>query len=336
MNIEIWKVVKDYTNYKVSNLGNVRHITNKNLRKFCNKSGYNKVSLYHPEKSRELAVHRLVAIAFIDNPLNLLTVDHIDRNPFNNKLDNLRWASHSEQNQNKTKKSQNANHRQIYQLNKDTKEIIKLWDSLQDIENELGIIESNVRRVCKRNGELTSGGYSWKYNEDLIANDEIFIDAYTDESKTEKLGIQVSNYGRLKIIANNIINGNITQEGYMIYTNKNKKYQVHRLVAYSFLDSINKSDNQIYINHKDSNKTNNKVDNLEWCSAYENNIHKILNNGEARKVVQYNKDNSVYKIYDSMEVASKETGINKNTLITRVKRGVEFINGFKFKYETKT
>lgn len=332
--MEEWKEIKNYTNYQVSNLGNVRHTINKNLRKFSNKSGYNKISLYSSDKLKEMFVHRLVAITFIDNPLNLPTVDHIDRNPFNNNVLNLRWASHLDQSNNRNLDNFNTNqYRQVYQLNRDTKEIIKLWSSLQLIEKELKITESNIRRVCKRPNELTAGGFSWKYNEDLIENDEIFIDAYTNEHKIEKLNIKVSNYGRLKMESGRFTFGNVNEEAYMNYSNKNnKKYQVHRLVAYSFLNATNKLENQKYINHKDGNRSNNKVDNLEWCSAYENNMHKILKNAKSKKVVQYNLDNSVYKVYDCMEIASKETGINKNTLINRVNKGSKFVNGFKFKY----
>lgn len=45
-------------------------------------------------------IHRLVAETFIPNPENKPTVDHIDRNPNNNCLSNLRWATHSEQRDN--------------------------------------------------------------------------------------------------------------------------------------------------------------------------------------------------------------------------------------------
>lgn len=59
---------------------------------------------------RSIPVHRLIALTFLDNPKNKPTVDHIDRNPKNNNLSNLRWATYSEQNKNQvwTEKKQNA------------------------------------------------------------------------------------------------------------------------------------------------------------------------------------------------------------------------------------
>ena len=56
-------------------------------------NGYYNVNLQY----RRYRLHRLLAEAFIPNPDNKPTVDHIDRNPQNNSLDNLRWATGKEQ-----------------------------------------------------------------------------------------------------------------------------------------------------------------------------------------------------------------------------------------------
>ena len=58
-----------------------------------NKSGYRAVM--YQRKSHQ--VHRIIARAFLDNPGNLPTVDHTDRNRVNNKVDNLRWADYKMQ-----------------------------------------------------------------------------------------------------------------------------------------------------------------------------------------------------------------------------------------------
>lgn len=51
-------------------------------------------------KGRKYYIHRLVAETFLPNPNNLPTVDHIDRNPSNNRVENLRWASRKTQSDN--------------------------------------------------------------------------------------------------------------------------------------------------------------------------------------------------------------------------------------------
>lgn len=73
---------------------------------------------------------------------------------------------------------------------------------------------------------------------------------------------------------NMIIKGSISDRGYLRVTIKRKTYRVHRLVAMTFL---NKYKNMVRneVNHKDGNKLNNCVDNLEWCSRKENNDHAI-------------------------------------------------------------
>ncbi len=64
-------------------------------------NGYYKVNLYKSSKHFNKYVHRLVGLAFIPNPENKPCIDHIDRNKTNNNLNNLRWATYSENNYNK-------------------------------------------------------------------------------------------------------------------------------------------------------------------------------------------------------------------------------------------
>ena len=61
--------------------------------------GYRRLSIKVNGKRKHYAVHRLVGIAFIPNPLNKPQIDHIDGNVGNNRVDNLRWCSNKENSQ---------------------------------------------------------------------------------------------------------------------------------------------------------------------------------------------------------------------------------------------
>ena len=105
--MEIYKKIIGYENYEVSNLGYVRNInTGKIIKSRLDKDGYYIIDLSNNNKRKTFQLHRLIALAFLPNPQNKSVVDHIDNNPLNNNVNNLRWASPSE-NQHNSKLSKN-------------------------------------------------------------------------------------------------------------------------------------------------------------------------------------------------------------------------------------
>lgn len=83
--------------YSVTHDGKVySHISNKWLRPGLNGDGYPTVVLRKNKKPRTIAVHRLVAMAFIENPENKSHVNHIDGDKTNNDYRNLEWVTPSE------------------------------------------------------------------------------------------------------------------------------------------------------------------------------------------------------------------------------------------------
>ena len=100
--MEEYRIIKGFESYSVSNLGNVRNDKTGKIMKLKNNGrGYYHIGLRKNDKQYYQYIHRLVGLAFIPNPSNKQTVDHIDNNPVNNNVSNLRWASFTEQQYNK-------------------------------------------------------------------------------------------------------------------------------------------------------------------------------------------------------------------------------------------
>lgn len=73
-----------------------------------------------------------------------------------------------------------------------------------------------------------------------------------------------SNNGGIQLLKEKILRPHNTKKGYLTVQLRNKRFTVHRLVAQAFIPN---PDNLPQVNHKDEDKTNNNVTNLEWCTA---------------------------------------------------------------------
>ena len=95
-NYAIWRPIKNYPDYLISNLGDVsseRFNKRIRLKPGKNSQGYYVVVLTKNKIRKTLRVHRLVAEAFIENKFNKLTVNHLDANKLNNNITNLQWVT---------------------------------------------------------------------------------------------------------------------------------------------------------------------------------------------------------------------------------------------------
>ena len=188
--MEIWKDIEGYEGlYQVSNLGRVksldRTITRSDgvkikikgkIRTFSKShKGYLYLSLTDVNKKRKtFKVHRLVAMAFVQNPDNKPQVNHIDGNKLNNKAENLEWVTNSENQLHALENGlvvRNINsHRskRVRQYTRDGK-FIKEYPSVAQVERELGFKSRHVATAC-RGEEKTAYGYVWKYADEQERN----------------------------------------------------------------------------------------------------------------------------------------------------------------------
>lgn len=185
-----WRTIPDWDAYEVSNLGEVRSVKDRifiypnGQKRICrpkmihittSKSKYCYVRLRQDVREERILVHRLVAIAFLDNPDNKPCVNHIDNNPSNNMVTNLEWVTMKENTQWMIKQGRfNRTESWLEKLNNsleyrrkavkgthlETGETI-FFKSIQEVK-EKGFLPSSVCSCCKHKRNMHKG-YRWEY-----------------------------------------------------------------------------------------------------------------------------------------------------------------------------
>lgn len=183
MNKEIWKLIDGDDRYYVSNLGNVKTIDynhqqiEKNLKPVIRNNGYKYVAI----NKKQLAVHRLVAMAFIENNDNKPFVNHVDGDKTNNKVENLEWCtakenmSHAFKNNlvnTRSVKQQRARRKTAKRMIEKNKikivqyskkhEYISEFNSIVEASNITGANAVHISR-CAKGFQKTCGGFIWEY-----------------------------------------------------------------------------------------------------------------------------------------------------------------------------
>lgn len=152
-------------------------------------------------------------------------------------------------------------------------------------------------------------------------------------------GYHADELGNIHGIKNTILSKWIDNVGYyqtILYQDGKRKYRrVHRLIAETFIENPN---NFKQVNHKDGDKLNNHISNLEWCDNSTNTQHgydKGLYYTTSRKieVKAYNKTTGKFiKEYESIRSMCEELCINRKT-VTSILKGIKITNNYDYTFE---
>jgi len=159
----------EYPNYIITRDGHVYNRSNGGRLKHNYNGTHPRVNLTNKlGKQVTRALHRLVALTYLDNPENHPNVYHKDGNTHNNHVDNLCWGQAAHESLDNYKK----NSKRVYQYTREG-EFIQEFESVSGAAKHIGVHHSSIRRAIKDNG--TSAGFLWKHE---------FTEQISDDFKT--------------------------------------------------------------------------------------------------------------------------------------------------------
>jgi len=330
---EEWKDIIIDTNFQVSNKGRVRNKNmNSLMKQRTNPDGYNVISI---GLKKCVLVHRLVAIAFIHNPNNYPSVDHIDNNRQNNNVENLRWSTPKKQCENRNWNKGDFILK-VQRINKDNGNVIETYNNIDDaveyiISNKLSTTKNkecikSLLRARLQGTYKTGYNYIWKYvnmntynlkNEEWKSVQEIIPTAND---------YKISNYGRVKNTKGVLVNGTNLGGYISIYIGiKGKRKKIHRLVAELFIPNPEK---KRCVNHIDGDPLNNTLENLEWNIHAENTQH-AMNTGLnpcCKQVEVIKLDTKNVSTYSNIKLACKKLNLKYDKVCEKLKKECKYID----------
>lgn len=181
--MEIWKEIPGLEGkYSASNKGRIKtHIgiymaKDRPLKLSSAPSGHLVVRIRYNDCTKTESVHRLIARSFIPNPENKEFINHKNGIPYDNRIENLEWATPSENSKHSfthlnRKGSQIGRtgglspHRRAVIQSTISGEIINRYDTVKQAADSIGLSSAAIIMACKKH--RASGGYAWAYEDNL-------------------------------------------------------------------------------------------------------------------------------------------------------------------------
>jgi len=307
------KFLPEFPDYSIREDGKIfRSVTRKSVT-FHERNGYlytHLMKIVNGEKKRtSIAQHQILALAFIPNPDKLLIVRHKNGDGLDNNIDNLEWSTRKEISQKRYESETTPKGgRPVIQYTLD-RQFVNRFESIKEASDETSCSANLIIEVCIGKRESTKK-FIWRY--------ETEKDPFADEEGEEWK--ELSNLEDYKISSNGRIYSMKTtrymthqkrKDGYIRVRLGGSNYYVHKLVTRTFYGSPPDSLLFPVVNHKDGDKSNNTVENLEWIEFNDNILHAHTTglNSTSKPVIRYSLTGVQISKYKSCVEAAKDAGI---------------------------
>ena len=329
--------------WQVSNFGRCRNTHGTITYGSRKRSGYHRVQI----EGQHYFVHRLIKFAFDGPPGNDLTwqVNHLDGNKSNNRLDNLDYAtcSHNVRHSYCEASRRFGGHKHRKQVMWRPKGSTT-WTTSKSVSlaaAKLKLSPSSVSECCRR-GSFCKG-FEFRFSPSSKGMDgEEWLPMVDPKSGKTLSGRMVSSLGRIKFEDGRISRGSRHQGYFRTKTVGLRGFKyVHGLVARAFLGP-KPSPKHTQINHKDGDRGNNSVANLEYVTPSENMLHRYSNgksasrnDGKAVECRPYG-SNDTWTWYASMSIAAKKLRLHSSCISKCVKGPRRQTGGYEFRPSATT
>ena len=264
--------------WQISSHGRCRNLHGIVSTGYLRPCGYHKVNI----RGQQFYVHRLVAVAFLGSPDPLAwQVHHKDSNKSNNHVDNLEYVTPAQNISLSYSSPARGNAGRGLSMPVMWRAVgSESWQtspSMVEAARHTGVSQFSVRKSCDEN--IPVRGFEFclaKLAEQEQMEGEVWRQMLDPRTGTAVPGTMVSSFGRLHFANGRISTGHQVKNGYHTASVSSRLELLHRLVAFAFLGPP-PTQQHIYVNHKDHDKSNNAVDNLEYVTASENAFHSYAN-----------------------------------------------------------
>lgn len=297
-------------------------------------------------RRKQFLVHRLVARTFLGpapSPAHN-HVNHKDGDPSNTHETNLEYLTASENV--KYSYATNPNRRPaglalcipVLCRPRGTETWIR-YPSMTEASFQFGVKVGNISASCSGRARHT-GGYEFKHAptiESRVLVNENWLDVLEPRSGESLAPWRVSSHGRVRTSRGQVNGGYTRADGYVSLVISGRGLYLHRLVARAFLGPP-PSPMHEQVNHKDRNKSNNHVDNLEYVTPAENIRHSFASGRQvsaqavSKPVVARPVGSEHAQLFHSISEAARQLRLNPGTISSCCHGSLKEVGGFKFSF----